>query len=146
MAIRDQEKIGPNFLATTESDNDDNDNDNNNKKKRRVGLASASPATISRVLEARLLALKEMKEEANGLPLKMGLATLSKAARKKISKMGTAAMKENYDVSYYSTIGKKGGKAVLERYSVTYFSDIAKKKRKKGNKRKKERAEKNKRQ
>jgi len=147
MVIRDQEKIGPNFLATTtESDNDDNDNDNNNKKKRRVGLASASLETISRVLEARVLALKEMKEEANGLPLKMGLVTLSKAARKKISKMGTAAMKENYDVSYYSTIGKKGGKAVLERYSVTYFSDIAKKKRKKGNKRKKERAEKNKRQ
>jgi hypothetical protein len=61
----------------------------------------------------------------------MGLATLSKAARKKISKMGAAAMKENYDVSYYSTIGRKVGKAVLERYSVTYFSDIGKKKKNK---------------
>lgn len=83
MAIRDQEKIGPNFLATTESDNDDNDNDNNNKKKRRVGLASASPETISRVLEARLLALKEMKEEANGLPLKKWVWRLSQRLRVK---------------------------------------------------------------
>jgi hypothetical protein len=44
--------------------------------------------------------------------------------------MGAAAMKEKYDVSYYSTIGKKGGKAVLERYSVTYFSDIGRKPKK----------------
>lgn len=116
-------------VVAQEEENNKNKNKNNKKK---VGLAAASQEDLKRIVamgqKARLVALKRMKEESNGVPLKMGLATVDKKTRQKIAKMGGAAMKESYDVSFYSEIGKKGGNAVLERYSVTYFSDMGKKK------------------
>jgi hypothetical protein len=109
---------------------------NNNKKKRKVGLASSATdeETVKRVMalarEGRLAYLKKRKAEANGVPLKMGLAVVDKAVRQRISKMGAAAMKETYDISYFSRIGTRGGREVLERYSVEYFSDLGKMKKK----------------
>jgi general stress protein YciG len=119
-----------------EDDNDKNKNKNKNKNdnKKKVGLATASQEDLKRIVamgqKARLVALKRMKEESNGVPLKMGLAMVDKATRQKIATLGGKTMKETYDLSYYSQIGKKGGKAVLERYSVTYFSDLGKKPKK----------------
>jgi general stress protein YciG len=116
-----------------EDDNDKNKQNKNNKKKK-VGLAAASQEDLKRIVamgqKARLVALKRMKEESGGLPLKMGLATVDKATRQKIAALGGKTMRETYDLSYYSEIGKKGGNAVLERYSVTYFSDLGRKPKK----------------
>jgi hypothetical protein len=59
------------MMTTTTTEN------NNNKKKRQVGLAIADADTVKRIAamdqKARALALKKMKEESGGLPLKMGL-------------------------------------------------------------------------
>ena len=67
----------------------------NNKKK--VGLAAASQEDLKRIVamgqKARLVALKRMKEESGGLPLKMGLATVDKATRQKIA----SARRKNYE-------------------------------------------------
>ena len=105
----------------------------NNKKK--VGLAAASQEDLKRIVamgqKARLVALKRMKEESGGLPLKMGLATVDKATRQKIAALGGKTMRETYALSnYYSEIGKKGGNTVFERYSVTYYSDLGRKPKK----------------
>jgi hypothetical protein len=51
-----------------------------------------------------------MKEESGGLPLKMGLTTLSKARRLEIAKMEAKAMKETYNISYYQEIGRRGAR------------------------------------
>lgn len=88
--------------------------------------------------KARPAALKKIKEENHGLPLQMGLATLDKATRQKIAALGSAVVKESYDMSYYSAIGKKGGKAVLERYSVQYLAELGKKNKKITKEKKKE--------
>jgi hypothetical protein len=70
-----------------------------------------------------------MKQESDGLPLKMGLATLDKSARQRIVSLGGTTVKETYDVIYYSNIGNKGRKVVLKRYSVEYFVELGRKKK-----------------
>ena len=115
----------------------------NKKKKRKLGFLSAdSPADIKRVHDARLLSLRKMKAANPAIPLKMGLATLDKAARHKIAvmggltraadkaglaragKLGGDVVRSTYGLEYYKEIGKEGA-AVKESFSMEIISDIA---------------------
>jgi hypothetical protein len=59
-----------------EEQKEEEDDDNDKNKKKKVGLAAASQEDLKRIVamgqKARLVALKRMKEESNGVPLKMG--------------------------------------------------------------------------
>ena len=74
------------------------------------------------------ISIEKMKQESDGLPLKMGLATLDKSARQRIASLGGTRVKETYDVSYCSNLGNQGWKVVLKRYSVPYFVELGREK------------------
>ncbi len=80
---KSQKKIA--IITKGGEESEQNNNSSTKKKKRKVGLASTDAETVKRVMtlarKARPAALKKMKEERGGLPLKMGLATLDKATR-----------------------------------------------------------------
>jgi hypothetical protein len=103
------------------------DSSNNKKnKKHRMGLAAMSEEQANEIRQAAIVAVQKKKEQANGVPLRMGLACLPESERKRISKLGTKAVLETYDVEHWQNAGRKGGMALIERYSIVHMSNLGK--------------------